>query len=817
MNGLVRIGIVTLFVIARVDAAEIRVHPDHVTLDHGGDVQRLIVTRMTDDGVTVDVTDEATFEPDDDAVVATRGGRLVPVGDGHAEVSVKVGEDEPSVAVSVRGSDRTPSPRFRADVVPILTRAGCNTGSCHGASRGKDGFHLSLFGYDPAGDHHRITREMGSRRINPARVDRSLLIAKATGAVPHTGGKRIEPDDPMAATIHDWIAGGATLDDADDSTIVDALTIHPPRLSIEGIGNRHRLAVVATMADGSTRDVTDMVAIDTQNAAVASVDPNDLAAGVREVCVRATGRGKTFVSVRYATAVAGIEVMTIPKDTPSPPEEVYDATHPIDVAVNAELRRLRIAPGAACDDETFLRRITIDAAGRLPTPAEIRSFRDDGSPDKRATLAKRLINAPEFSDLMADRFASLLKVRSTGQLSPKSAFLFGQWLHRRFRSGDGLDRIVRELLTAAGDTLNHPAATYFQAEPNGLKVAEDVAQAFMGIRTQCAQCHNHPFDRWTMDDYYGFAAFFCQVGRKRGGDPRSMVVFDRRGGSTKHPVGGAVVPPKYLGGERPETKGVDRRSVAADWLTSPDNPYFAPTVANRVWAFFMGRGNLHPVDDLRVSNPPANAELFDLLGRRFADSGFSLRAIAMDIVTSDAYARVSVSPEAAAGESSIDLRHFSHARVRRVPAETLADMIDQATGGASNYRGVPRGGGATEIPDGGTSTYMLTTFGRSPRTSACEGDASVALTLSQALHLITGEAVHQKIQKGGVVRRWVTKENRTDDQMINQLFLRTLSRRPTAEERESLIAGVSESEDRVAAIEDVFWALMNSREFLFNH
>ncbi len=410
------------------------------------------------------------------------------------------------------------------------------------------------------------------------------------------------------------------------------------------------------------------------------------------------------------------------------------------------------------------------------------------------------------------KWAQLLLVKSDNQVSYKAAFLYSNWLTNQLAQGKPIDQIVREMIASNGGVFEQPATNFYQVERDTLKTAENVAQVFMGIRTQCAQCHNHPFDRWTMNDYYGFASFFSQIGRKTGEDYREVIIYDRSGGEVSHPVSKKPVPPTFLGGSSPDTKGQDRREVLADWLTSPDNPYFATSIANRVWAHFTGAGIVEPVDDIRVSNPASNPELFAELGRRLTEYQFDLKQLVRDICNSETYQRSTQPNET----NKQDTRNYAFAKVRRVPAEMLLDCISQATATQDKFRGLPQGARAVQIADGTTSNYFLSTFGRSQRTTVCDCEASTDPSLSQALHLLNGNSTQGKIQQGKLISTWLDS-GLSVPQVIENIYTRALSRRPTAEEADSLIKMVLESGDLKASLEDVFWAVLNSREFMFNH
>ena len=701
-----------------------------------------------------------------------------------------------------------PGPSFRLDVMPIFMRSGCNTGSCHGAARGKDGFRLSLFGFDPEADYQRITREISGRRINLALTAESLLLTKATNAVPHGGGARIKPGDEYYNTLKRWLDAGAKNDPGPMPAVV-AVVLDPPEGVLDGAGATQQLSVRAKYADGSERDVTSLAVFLTNNDNAAKVDSTGL--------VTAGNRGEAFVMARFETHTVGSHFITLPKGLAfqwaTPP-----AANVVDELIHAKLQKLRINPSAICTDEEFLRRASLDICGVLPTSDEYRSFIASGDPQKRAVLVEQLLSRKEFVDLWVMKWSELMMIRTVpNEVSYKAMLLYYNWLQERIEANTPIDQLVRELLSAKGGTFTEPATNYFQHERDTLKTAENVAQVFMGMRIQCAQCHNHPFDRWTMDDYYGFANFFAQIGRKRGEDPRETIVFNSSNGDVKHPVGGRVVPPKFLGGAVPETKGRDRREVLADWLASPENEYFGRNLVNIVWAHFFGSGIVDEVDDVRVSNPPVNKALLDVLAKRFVESKYDFKQLVREICSSNAYQRSTQANETNADDD----RNFSKARLRRIRSEVLLDVVTAATATQNKFKGLPLGARAVQIADGNTSSYFLTTFGRATRGTACSCEVKMEPNLSQALHLLNGDTVHEKIASGGVVKRMLD-EKRAPEQIVEELYLRTLTRMPTEKERKALLEILQDpaAQDPAAIqrnLEDGFWAILNSREFVFNH
>jgi len=779
---------------------ELSVFPATIDLTTSRDYQSFIATVRRPDDVTLDVTETATWTLANEQFGRIEGNQVLPVSDGETELICDYGGQQIRVPVKVARSSETLPLSFEKDIVPILTRSGCNTGSCHGAARGKDGFMISLFGYDPNGDYHRVTREIGMRRINLAVPNESLLLTKAVGQVPHSGGKLFGQDSVYYAMILEWLRDGA-LADAEAPPKVVSLDIFPPQAVIEGKDSTQRFIAVAQYDDGTTRDVTNLSAFMTNNETSAAIDQDGL--------VTAGARGEAFVMARFETKTVGRQVLVLPTDLQYEAPEVTG--NYIDQLVGKKLNQLRILPSGLCTDEEFLRRVTIDIAGQLPTEEQYNQFMTDQADDKRSALIERLLGQKEFSEIWAMKFAQLLMIKSSNQVSYKSAFLYNQWLTDKFAKNVPIDKMVRELLGATGGTFSNPATNYYQIERDTLKRAENVAQVFMGIRTQCAQCHNHPLDRWTMDDYYGFAAFFCQTGTKNAEDYREKIVYDRRSGEVKHPVSGQTMMPQFLGGEPVDTKGQDRRVVMAEWLTSPENPYFSTSIANRVWAHFMGVGTVDPVDDIRVSNPPTNPELFQELGNKLAEYNFDFRQLVRDICNSQAYQR-SASPNES---NRTDTRNYAYAVVRRIPAEMMLDCVSQVTNTNEKFRGLPLGARAVQIADGRTSTYFLDTFGRAPRETVCDCEASTDPSLSQALHLLNGSSTNGKITQGKVVSELL--EGSTPEQALDRLYVRCLSRYPTEAERAELLAAINASPSPKEGLEDIFWAILNSREFVFNH
>jgi len=562
---------------------QVNVYPPEIELSTSRDRQSFVVQLIAPDGVTRDVTDEAKvdFSAESARLVERKGNVLAPKADGTGTMTVSFGGRVIPVPLTVKQAAADRPISFKLDVMPVFLRSGCNTGACHGAARGKDGFRLSLFGFDPDGDWFRLTREMSGRRISVAIPDECLLVEKSTGAVQHTGGERFKADSDLNRTLIRWLDAGAPKDAADVAKPI-ALELFPPKLVLEGEGAAQRMTVRAKYSDGTDRDVTRLARYMTNNEVSAKIDEDGR--------VTAGARGEAYVFARFATLTVGAQAIVIPKGVKYEWTKVAEKNY-IDRLVFDKLKLLRMLPSEICSDETYLRRAFLDIIGVLPGKDDFVRFMADPAQDKREKLVDELLGRKEFSELWVMKWAELLQIRTDDnrQVSYKTALGYFNWLQSRVEDNIPFDVMIQELLSASGGTFNLPATTYYQIERDTLKVAENTAQIFMGMRIQCAQCHNHPFDRWTMDDYYSFAAFFTQIGRKNGEDPREKIVFDKAEGDIKHPVGGRTMMPKFLGGDVPDVKGKDRRKVLADWIASPENPYFARNLANIVWAQFFGR------------------------------------------------------------------------------------------------------------------------------------------------------------------------------------------------------------------------------------
>jgi hypothetical protein len=799
---------------ATVAIGRVEVAPGEVRLNRCGDRQQLAVTFVGADGKVRDLTSGARFAAEPPGVVdVTPTGVVLARAPGTARVRVESSGVSASVTVTVMGADRRRSDSFRLDVVALLSKAGCNAGACHGNLNGKGGFRLSLRGDDPAFDLAALTREALGRRIDLTDPRSSLILLKPTGQVPHEGGQRFAARSPEADTLVGWIAAGAR-DDASTAPKVVRLDVFPKERVCAAPSLRQQILVTAEFSDGTRRDVTRLASYDVSDPTKVSVSPDGL--------VEAKSPTETAVAVRYLNGRA-VSRLAFLHDRPGFAWRELPARNAVDRHVFAKLKSLKINPSEPATDPVFLRRAYLDAIGRLPGPEEARLFLADNDPEKRSKLVDRLLGRPEFADFWALKWADLLR-NEEKTMGEKGVWVFQRWLRDQVAADVPLDEFARRLITARGSSWSNPPASFYRTNRDPQTAAETVGQVFLGVRLQCARCHNHPFDVWTQDDYYGLAAFFGNLRHKEVNNVRrdnldkheingDEVVYLDGAPTMVQPRSGAMMEPKPPRGPKPRLgTSADARGELARWLTL-GNRQFARNMANRVWYHLTGRGVVEPVDDFRDSNPPSNPALLDELTDTLVASGFRLRPLVALIMKSQTY-QLGAEPNETNAD---DEANFARASVRLLPAEVLLDALGQALGQAGDFRDAPREIGATQLAGARMGGPFLKVFGKPDRLLTCECERSESTTLAQAFQLINGEAVRAKLEAPDNRIGKLLAAGASDDAILDELILGALAREPTASERSGFLGHVKAAKDRRKAWEDVAWAIVNSKEFLLRH
>jgi hypothetical protein len=766
---------------------------------------RLLVAGRWADGSLRDLTGSAEFAAADGprVVAVSPDGTVSGVADGTGAVVVRAAGRTVRVAVTVRGSGSPTPPSFRNEVMAVLARTGCSMGACHGKVSGQNGFRLSLRGPFPEDDHPALTRELAGRRVDRTVPADSLLLLKSVGGVPHEGGVRFERDSDEYRLLHDWIAAGMPDDPVGAPKLV-GLEVHPAfRVLTEPAWTQH-LRVTARYSDGGVRDVTHLAWFSVSDEMLGECSPEGRVTGKR--------RGQLAVVAHYLTEVAGAGFVFVP-DLPDfrfrePPVHNF-----VDRLVFGKLRQMRLPASDLCTDAEFLRRASLDVCGVLPTPEQTRAFLADPAPDKREKLIDALLERPEYADFWALKWADVL--RNSREFFPERAVhRLHRWIRRSIAANVAFDRFAGELLAAAGSTVAHPAANFARATPEPTFAGEAAAQVFLGIRLQCARCHNHPLERWTQDDYYGFAAFFAGVRQKPGRLPDEAVIGHDPARAVTQPRTGRRMTPRFPGGTAPAVPaGADPRPALAAWISDPANPYFARATVNRVWRHLLGRGIIDPVDDIRDSNPACNAELLDALAREFVASGFDLKALIRTVLRSRTY-QLSARPVPGNADDEV---MFSRAVPRQLTAEQLLDAVCAVTGSPEKFAGLPAGTRAAQIPDTSADVAFLRTFGRPKRQIPCDCERDGDSNLGQVLQLVNGEFLNKKLTAPDNRIGRALADRRSDAEIVAELYLAAFCREPRADELDRAIRHIAASGNRRQGLEDVLWALINSREFLFQH
>lgn len=806
------------FAVSEVRAAEPRppagapqklvVHPKEVKLVGPRDEQRLIVLGIWADGRTWDLTRTATVTSSNAKIAAADRGAVRPVADGTATVSVEANGARASVPVSVAKASADVPVSFATEVEPILTRAGCNSGGCHGAQHGRGGFRLSLFGFDPSFDYLQIVQSNEGRRVVPSDPERSILLAKPALVMEHGGGEKLKLHGRDYTRIRLWLEDGAPGPNAKTDPEVTKLEVFPAH-RIMTPGEQQQLSVTAVWSDGRREDVTSTAQFDALNDAVAAVTPAGL--------VTAKDAGETHVMIRFG-GQAEVAQVTLPfaklEKFPDVPANNF-----IDQKLVAKWKDLGLTPSPLCTDDEFLRRLYLDAIGTLPTPDEVRKFLDDKDPKKREKAIDKVLERPEFIDWWALKWGDLLRINRT-VLQEKGMWSFHNWVRGQVRDNAPIDQFVRDIVTAEGSTFIDGPANFFQIGRGFEEWSETATQLFLGVRIGCAKCHHHPFEKWSQDDYYGMAAFFTRIGTKNSQEfgifGRETVIFIRNAGEATHPRKRVVVKPMPLDGDAKVSYDdeFDRRKKLADWLTAPTNKMFARNIANRFWGYTMGRGLVEPLDDMRATNPASNPELLDALADELVKSKFDQKKLLKTIFNSRAYQLSHAgTPGNKADAANV---HFTRYTVRRLTAEQLADAVDFATGTREKYTGLPLGTRAIQLPDSEVKSYLMDTFGRPPRQVLCECERTTKPNIAQAMHLLNGDFLNKKIaDRTGRVEKLIADKVPVS-KAVEELYLATWGRRPTADEQKKAEGWVKSAPSARDGLQDLLWVLVNSREFLFN-
>jgi hypothetical protein len=801
---------------AHATAAPFRVEPAALTLEGNFARAQLVATAISPDGTaserSADLTAEASYNSTNPQVVAVLlPGFLLAVADGEAAIQVSAGGETVEVPVKVTGVSAQPQIGFTSQVLAALNKAGCSAGSCHASQYGKGGFKLSVFSFAPNEDHAAITRDRQARRVDMLDPAKSLFLLKPTLAVPHGGGQRLTVGSVDYDLLKTWLAGGAPGPGAEEPQ-VKSLRVFPPR-RVGQPGMTQQLRVLADYSDGKTRDVTCWSRFDSLDDSIVKV--------TSEGFFSAGGKGQTQVMVRFA-GQAALSTVVVPFA-----ENIdlagWTENNFVDILAAKKLRELGIPPSPLCDDATFLRRAFLDAIGTLPSPHEAKAFLDSTDPDKRTKLVDRLLGltGDPAQDIYGNQYAAYWTLKWADLLRCNSASIGEQgmwalhnWIGESLRQNKPFDQFVREIITAKGSVYSSGPANFFRVANNPQDRAEMASQLFLGVRLACAKCHHHPFEKYGQEDYYAFAAFFARVGVKGsqefglfGGE---QVVLVSSGGEIGHPRTGQIMKPTPLEGQ-PVAEAPDRRQPLAQWLTSPDNPFFSRNIVNRYVAYLLGRGLVEPIDDMRATNPPSNGELLDALAAEFSKSCFDVKRLLRTIMTSRLY-QLDAQPRPA---NANDHRFYSHYYVKRLSAETLLDAINAATGTTTKFKNMPLGSRAIELPDGDYPDYFLKTFGKPRRVSVCECERSSEANLAQALHTLNGDTISQKIADASGRLQKLLQENKPFEENVTELYLATFSRRPSADELTTCKSFLDQSPDPKTFYEDLLWTLVNSKPFLY--
>jgi hypothetical protein len=792
----------------------LEVVPARISLRRPSDRQQIVVSLLGADGVATDMTRRAHYSIHPPTIAGvSESGLVTSLQDGAATLVVSLEGATRSIGVQVSDATKQQFVSYRNDVSPILSKAGCNMGACHGNLNGKGGFRLSLRADDPDSDFLALTRDQFGRRIDPGAPDRSLIVLKPTGQLPHEGGVRFHDDSIEAIVLKRWVAEGAH-DDGKAAVEPTKLHVYPEKRIQAPRELLQQLVVTAAYEDGSTRDVTRQAAFDINDPSLAEISPDGL--------VRVKGPTEITIGVRLGRARA-VSRLAVLADRPGFVWSNPPSNNRVDDLVFAKLRELRINPSPLSNDSVFLRRVYLDLIGRLPDPQDVRKFLADRDPAKRSRLIDTLIDRPEFADFWALKWADLLR-NEEKVMGEKGVWIFQRWLRDQIASDRPLDAMVREIVSTTGSTWRNPASSFHRTNRDPMTAAETVGQVFLGIRLQCARCHNHPFDVWTQDDYYGLAAYFANVSRKQVSNRRRDMldkheinsdefVFLKGQPQIANPRTGKMLGPKApFGPSLLSSHDLDALDDLATWLTV-DNPQFVRNLANRIWYHLLGRGIVDPVDDFRDSNPPSIPALLDALAAELRTNGMRIKPLVALIAKSRIY-QLSATPEPSNAE---DVTNFSHAAVRLNQAEVLFDTIGQVLAVPQRFEKAPQTSRSVQLAGVKSGSPFLQVFGKPDRLLTCECERSDATTLAQAFQMINGDTIREKLQAPGNRIASLITSGTESSEILEELYLSALCRLPNSSERDAMLKRLHDATDRRAAWEDICWALLNCKEFLLRH
>jgi hypothetical protein len=790
---------------ADVELDRIEVYPAEVQLTGVREQAQLLVTGYYVDGSIQDLTRVATITTANADVAIVKGSVAYPQADGEGSLNVEFEGKTAPVKVVVANQQEPQPVSFLYDTLAALSKNSCNAGACHGSPSGKGGFRLSLRAFDPKLDELTLIREDFGRRTNSLDPDNSLLLLKPLMKVAHGGGRQIRVDDPAYAVIRDWIEEGCKMDVADAARPVKIEVYPKSGRVLKKPAVQQQLSVWAHYSDGRVRDVTPLAVYSSSDVEVADVDRNGFVEGLK--------RGEVAVVVRYLEFIESSFITFV--------EEVEDfvwndpqVNNYVDVAVDQKLKQLKYLPSDLCTDEEFVRRVYLDVIGILPSLEEVTAFAEDVDPAKRAKIVDRLLERPEYSKFWALKWGDLLRLTS-GQVTNEGVYKYYRWVERSFRENQPYDEFATELLTATGSTFSNPAANFYRTSKDMNDCVETISQVFLGARLQCAKCHNHPFERWTQDNYYGMAAFFNRVQRTNTKRTNEMFIYVSQSGEVTQPRTQQKMKPWVPGqGDIENPNAFDRRLDFASWLTKPDNPFFAKIEVNRIWSQVFGRGIVEPADDFRDTNPPSNAMLLDQLAKDFVENGYDRKAILATILKSRTY-QTSYQPN---DFNEDDTKYFSHYQPRLLSAEQLLDAICHVTQVAETFGGLPAGTKATHLPAPDlVNNEFLKIFGQPERQTVCACERTNESNLSMAIQFFNGPLIYNKLKSETNSFRRSMTDGKDNSQIITLLYNLAVCRNPSETELKASLDHIASKEDRVEALEDICWAILNTNEFLFQH